>query len=1071
MAGVSSVGGIVIPVMVIRGGDKAALIRLKAELMGVANTVREVNTSMAAQTVASGKATKGVKGFLKGMTNVRWALVNVMLVVMTVKAAFNLLGKPLIDLETEMATVQKRTKMSDEALKELKYELIDLSRTLPESASEIAKLAGIAGQLGIRGAENISEFSRVTAMMGAATVLSSEEAALALAKLSQAFGMSIDEIESMGSAINELSNTTAANSKEISAAMLKMATSANQLGITADAAAAVGATLVDMGMKAERAGTRMRGVFIRMATETEKIAALFGDRLGPEVAAAIGEDANQALLDVVKAISQMDSETERVTKTTEIFGRIGGSAVLALASNYLELKMNVIAASREFEEATSLQNEFDIQMSTAANQWKIYWGNIGSGWANFTSKMNMPITGMLSFTNDMKSAKREFKSLYKATREEQGLKLNTQEGQQQTSLTTKYSRSHIKAIAQNYVNDYAGFRETLLAGIDEENRTELREMEVDFYFKYNTGDIQGAFKVLEDYEVKFYKNLQDRNTKSLAEMGLSATQVQQQLTGLYRNILASDTPAGDTAAYEALLTYKEQFVDISEEEIVMLDALAQSAAQLQDRYNTIDPVMLGLKVQLDNYNEALEINLETHARLGLSNEAFLSSLDDIKSQYSDAASYQEDYNRLNKLTSTTIDETSMALKRASLIMGMVNDRMTDEVKEAKDEYASYKNYILAGEQEQLNMIFALEQAINKERLAQLKLEQATAKTNATLDGQQDSYEAWVQTVQEFIKQTVSSGQSLGANVTNAVQQYQTLLLSTSKFSGSDDSSESDALSDLRTQREIAQLEYGIQYDAQRRDVDTYISALDGRTATEFASSQAAITSLGSIKDEVDSLVKKQEGIADSWEADKKAADLMAAGFTNVKDIMSSDINTLIELAKKLQGEYNDTITAFDDMNDAINPKEEDTGTKPNMIKMVRLPDGTFAEPQAAWALNNPPKEPMEDTAGLGYGFGGGGGNSNSSWGLSNIIDPFVEKIREFGTRTEGSTGTITDIRGNSFGTGVKPSDLPINGTSTESGPDEVNITITKDYPEEDDEKLLNKFGDYIDKLFRKHEDR
>jgi len=291
----------------------------------------------------AGYKTNQLQHWLGIMTKARWMLVNFTMGAMIVGVAVRALLKPLMELETEMRTVQKRTKMETDEIKELRGEFIHLSRTMPQTATELAKIGGIAGQLGIRGAGNITEFVRVTAMMGTATVLTTEEAGLALAKLSAAYDEPIEKAENMASVINELSNTTAANSKEIAAAMLKMATSAHQLGITLDMSAAISATLVDMGMKAERAGTRMRGAFTKMANASEKIAAFYGNgTLSSDIKKAIEEDAGGAFLKLIGTIAETEDKTKKIEDTTEIFGRVAGSAILGLAGNYLELKKNIV---------------------------------------------------------------------------------------------------------------------------------------------------------------------------------------------------------------------------------------------------------------------------------------------------------------------------------------------------------------------------------------------------------------------------------------------------------------------------------------------------------------------------------------------------------------------------------------------------------------------------------------------------------------------------------------------------------------------------------------------------------
>ena len=196
------------------------------------------------------------KRVLKGATMYRWALVNLAMAGMVAYGAFRTLAVPAIQLESEMANVRKTTGFTREETDNLRMSMIELSKTLPMSAKELAQIAAVAGQLGIgeQGVKAVENFTNVVAMMTIATEMSAEVAAKNLAKISQAFDIPISNVNNLGSVINELSNTTAATSTEIVASMLRVGAAGANLGITAEFAAALGATLVDAGMRAERSG-------------------------------------------------------------------------------------------------------------------------------------------------------------------------------------------------------------------------------------------------------------------------------------------------------------------------------------------------------------------------------------------------------------------------------------------------------------------------------------------------------------------------------------------------------------------------------------------------------------------------------------------------------------------------------------------------------------------------------------------------------------------------------------------------------------------------------------------------
>ena len=129
-----------------------------------------------------------------------------------------------------------------------------MAQRIPLARKELVEIAATAGRLGIQGRDNILNFTEVVAMMATATVLSADEAANALARVSNAFQLPIANVEYLGSIINELSNTTASNSREIVKSIENVGASGKMMGIPIDAVAAMSATLIAAGMSSERSG-------------------------------------------------------------------------------------------------------------------------------------------------------------------------------------------------------------------------------------------------------------------------------------------------------------------------------------------------------------------------------------------------------------------------------------------------------------------------------------------------------------------------------------------------------------------------------------------------------------------------------------------------------------------------------------------------------------------------------------------------------------------------------------------------------------------------------------------------
>lgn len=285
----------------------------------------------------------------------------------TVKQAADWVYQPFIKFEDAMYELRKTANLTKDAMLEIGEAISELSLRIPVAAEELAKIAATAGRLGIRGRENILAFTETIAKMSVATVLSADEAAEALARIRQAFAIPVENIEYLGSVINELSNTTASNSRDIVAALGNIGAAGKMLNITADEASAMSATLIASGMAATRSGTRIRRMLTEMARKSEKMAETMGISAN-EMKQAIEKDPMEALLMYLKHLSETESRVDKLKEAHEIFGKVGGFAVATLAENYVELIKNLETANEEMAFGTSLQREFAIATEKTSAQ-------------------------------------------------------------------------------------------------------------------------------------------------------------------------------------------------------------------------------------------------------------------------------------------------------------------------------------------------------------------------------------------------------------------------------------------------------------------------------------------------------------------------------------------------------------------------------------------------------------------------------------------------------------------------------------------------------------------------------
>lgn len=605
---------------------------------------------------ANRRTRRGFGPLSGGLTRLRILYFNYAVVLGVTALAVRALIKPVLDLETAMVRVRKTTNLSAEAIKSLETDILNLSRSVPQSADELANIAAVAGQLGIKSRDDILEFTKVVNMMALATDQSSEEAALALGKLSVAFGLPTSQVEKLGSAINELENTTAANAIEIQKAMLRMAASAKLLGITVDVVGALSATLIAAGERPERAGTRMNAVFTRMATNVEGLASLFRRISGDATITAetiqkmLGEDANKVFIDMINLLAKVGDGMDVVQETTKLFGRVGAKNINQLVNNIFELQENMIRSSEAFREAISLQREFDLAMETTSNQMSIFFGNMRASITDFFRASNSGFGKYLQNVNLAIIETRKLSGVIEELAEEEG------EGKATSFVTTKFVEAKegeslgdfLKRIRREQKGPFEKLTEAEIFTLTYRFKLKLEGKESADEFVRIKEEALGLIKkklTLEEISTEDLTELTNDYRDSLIEVNdaiISGSDIQQTAALLRRDeALEKINDTLDTQlAIQTELTAKEQAreaLGFKQREITTFETITEAA----ERY----------KEQLDRVEVAKMEGLETFSD---ESQAFKELKEDINAAY-DVGVIQEFIDATNKLTEDTLN--------------------------------------------------------------------------------------------------------------------------------------------------------------------------------------------------------------------------------------------------------------------------------------------------------------------------------------------------------------------------------------------------------------------------------
>src|SRR5690606_26380342 len=242
-----------------------------------------------------------------------------------IAAGLGLAVKAAMDWESAWTGVEKVIEGTPEQLARLEGELRQLATTLPFTHQEIAAVASAAGQLGIA-TEDITGFTKVMLDLGVATNMTAEEAAFALARMSNIMGTASDDVSRLGATIVDLGNNSATTERDIVEMALRIAGAGNTIGLTEADVLAFASALSSVGIEAQAGGTANSRVLIEIADAVAgggDAVAEFADVAGMsagEFARAFEEDPARAIAAFVAGLGRIDDAGGNVFAVLEDLG-------------------------------------------------------------------------------------------------------------------------------------------------------------------------------------------------------------------------------------------------------------------------------------------------------------------------------------------------------------------------------------------------------------------------------------------------------------------------------------------------------------------------------------------------------------------------------------------------------------------------------------------------------------------------------------------------------------------------------------------------------------------------------
>lgn len=284
--------------------------------------------------------------------------------------------KEAMAYEDAMADVTKVVSFSKEEMDAFNGSISKMSSEIALSSPELLNIAAAWGATGKK-ANELAEYTELTAKGAVAMGMSAEDAGNMMAKWAGGMGLTLGQTKELANLTNELSNKMSAAAPEIGDFLQRVGASGGLKGMNANNMAALGAALINAGNSAEVAATGAREFIAILGAKTwsDKQAKAFeelGFKSNEAMANAMIKDAPGTIQKVLNAIAEMrakgkEGEAQANAVMDAAFGSTAGEAVGKLVKNADGYSLALKTIASESAKTNSLQKEFEARNATTSN--------------------------------------------------------------------------------------------------------------------------------------------------------------------------------------------------------------------------------------------------------------------------------------------------------------------------------------------------------------------------------------------------------------------------------------------------------------------------------------------------------------------------------------------------------------------------------------------------------------------------------------------------------------------------------------------------------------------------------
>jgi TP901 family phage tail tape measure protein len=310
--------------------------------------------------------------------------------------------KMAIDWETAFAGVQKTVEDTPENIAAIGAEIRKMATEIPVAATELAGIAETAGALGITGKDNILGFTKVVALLGVTTDLTTEAASTSLGHLGTTLGLTGTDFEHFGNTLVDLGNKGASTESQILGMAEGVAGVASIVNLSKDEVLGWGAAFANTGEEVEAGSTELQKFFletfgmVNKGGKDLKLLASIAGTSAKDFAAAYKKDASGTLEKFLVQLGKLSKAEQAATLESLGFTDIRITrGLLKILANTDNLTDSLDTASDAWETNNAMTKEAEKRFKTTASGLQLLRNNVTEAGITIGSEL-LPVINELA---------------------------------------------------------------------------------------------------------------------------------------------------------------------------------------------------------------------------------------------------------------------------------------------------------------------------------------------------------------------------------------------------------------------------------------------------------------------------------------------------------------------------------------------------------------------------------------------------------------------------------------------------------------------------------------------------